>query len=255
MFSLAAAGGFAFLGPMTRMARLLGPTLAILGALAVLLPVQAATVGDTYAQVVAEKGEPAGKVEAGDVTILRYPDCTIKLKDQVVISVKAARAATSAAPAAQAPSPVPKTPQERIAALRLEERRAVHRVVEIVNQPLEQYPITRDMTVGQWGDIWFHPGAETPDFDNVDVTKFEDDKNYVGKPFEYATSNMNHGIAFRLSDMGFNSKTKMFYTDRTIPKKRLTFEEMQEINRLYRIIGRCNSELQSLGVNPVIEIE
>jgi hypothetical protein len=37
--------------------------------------------------------------------------------------------------------------------------------------------------------------------------------------------------------------TKYFYTDRSVPKKRLTEAEMLEINRLYRIIGHDEEQL------------
>ena len=37
--------------------------------------------------------------------------------------------------------------------------------------------------------------------------------------------------------------TKYFYTDRSVPKKKLTEEEMLEINRLYRIIGQDQDRL------------
>ena len=40
--------------------------------------------------------------------------------------------------------------------------------------------------------------------------------------------------------------TKYFYTDRSVPKKKLTETEMLEINRLYRIIGRCEQQLVQL---------
>jgi hypothetical protein len=40
--------------------------------------------------------------------------------------------------------------------------------------------------------------------------------------------------------------TKYFITDRSVPKKKLTEAEMLEINRLYRIIGHCNQQLDEL---------
>ena len=43
-----------------------------------------AVVGETYDQVIAEKGKPTSFVEAGSMQILSYPDATIKLKDNVV---------------------------------------------------------------------------------------------------------------------------------------------------------------------------
>jgi hypothetical protein len=42
---------------------------------------------------------------------------------------------------------------------------------------------------------------------------------------------------FRGRDLEFNAMTKHFYTDRSVPKKRLTEEQMVEINRLYRVIA------------------
>ena len=43
--------------------------------------------------------------------------------------------------------------------------------------------------------------------------------------------------------------TKIFYNDFTVPKKKLTETEMLEINRLCRIIGSCNLQLDELK-NP-----
>jgi protein disulfide-isomerase len=66
-------------------------------------------VGDTYDQVIAEKGKPASHIEGGSVQILSYPDATIKLRDNVVVSIKAPEADPPAgsAPAAPPPSPGP----------------------------------------------------------------------------------------------------------------------------------------------------
>jgi protein disulfide-isomerase len=52
----------------------------------------AATVGETYDQVLAEKGKPASHLEAGAVQILTYPDAVIKFRDKVVVSIKAPEA-------------------------------------------------------------------------------------------------------------------------------------------------------------------
>lgn len=46
-------------------------------------------VGDSYDQVIAEKGAPSGKMQAGPTLILRYADQTIKLKDGRVVAVEA----------------------------------------------------------------------------------------------------------------------------------------------------------------------
>jgi hypothetical protein len=40
--------------------------------------------------------------------------------------------------------------------------------------------------------------------------------------------------------------TKYFYTDRSLPKKRLGAAEMTEINRLYRIIGAREQDIARL---------
>jgi hypothetical protein len=54
---------------------------------------------------------------------------------------------------------------------------------------------------------------------------------------------LNPGVCFLGNELEFNAMTKFFYTDRTLPKKKLTEAEMLEINRLYRIIGTCEQKL------------
>jgi hypothetical protein len=54
-------------------------------------------------------------------------------------------------------------------------------------------------------------------------------------------------------DLEFNSMTKYFYLDRTLPKKKLTEAEMLEINKLYRVIGQCVVELNMLGYNAPVQ--
>jgi len=72
----------------------------------------AVTIGDTYDQVVSEKGAPAGIVGAGSVRILTYRDAIIKVKGDFVISVRAPDKSptivVNPAPAAVAkPAPAP----------------------------------------------------------------------------------------------------------------------------------------------------
>ncbi len=55
--------------------------------------------------------------------------------------------------------------------------------------------------------------------------------------------------------MEFNSQTKYFYADYTLPKKKLTEAEMVEINRLYRIIGQCEKKLNANNPKPKSELE
>lgn len=67
-------------------------------------------IGDAYQQVIAEKGAPAGKMEAGETMILRYVDQTIRLKAGKVVAIEAVK--PSEAPAAHvAPSVLAATPK------------------------------------------------------------------------------------------------------------------------------------------------
>src|SRR6185312_13200587 len=59
------------------------------------------------------------------------------------------------------------------------------------------------------------------------------------------------GVMFRGRDLEFNAMTKLFYTNRMLPKKRLTETEMLEINSLYRVIGRCRDKIFQFQ-NPAI---
>jgi len=99
------------------------------------------------------------------------------------------------------------------------------------------------MNVSTYHPGWFHDGASKPNFNTVDVRKTQD---LQYSKHEYVTSDLNPGIVFRGSDVEFNGMLKYFYANRHLPKKRLTEEEMLEINRLYRIIGRCEGELAKL---------
>ncbi len=116
---------------------------------------------------------------------------------------------------------------------------AIARVKEIVNQPVATMPLSSvSGDIGTY-DYWFHDGAIKPDFNTVDVRKTQDTANYSKS--DYITSKLNPGVAFPGKGVEFNSMTKYFYTDRSLPKKKLTEAEMLEINRLYRIIGQCEA--------------
>jgi hypothetical protein len=126
------------------------------------------------------------------------------------------------------------------AAVKTELNNAVLRVEQIVNQPVTQLNHTPEMSVSTYSPGWFHPGAERPDFKTVDIRATQD-LNYAKN--QYVTSDLNPGVAFPGKELEFNSKTKYFYTDRSLPKKKLTEAEMLEINRLYRVIARDEDEL------------
>jgi hypothetical protein len=222
-----------------------------------------AKVGDTYESVIAEKGAPKSQIQTGTVRLLGYPDVSIKLKNDVVVSISAvaspptstrsppSKVSNQQAPLAGGSGPV--TASGSVDAIKAQLRDAVDHVNQIVNQPVPYVPRTRDNwnQCAWFADVWFHPGAETPDFNNVDIRKTQETKNYENYP--YASSSFTPDRAFIGNDIEFNSMTKIFYQDRTIPKKKLTEDEMVEINRLYRIIGRCCTELTVMGITPELQ--
>lgn len=127
-----------------------------------------------------------------------------------------------------------------IADVKLELADAIARVREIVNQPVESQPRTPHMKVVTYSPGWFRPGAEKPDFNRVDVRntqKFPYDGN------EYVTSDQNPKVVYIGPELEFNPMTKFFYTNWSVPKKKLNESEMLEINRLYRIIGQDEDKL------------
>jgi hypothetical protein len=139
----------------------------------------------------------------------------------------------------------------RIAVLELEESNAVAQVEKIINQPVLAYKRQRGMRVSEYKNGWFHPGASIPNFSKVDVRTTQEtpyDK------FQYITSDQNPGLAFVGNQLEFNANTKYFYKNRSLPKKKLTEPEMLEINRLYRIIGRCRTEILNLKEPQSVEI-
>ncbi|HTB83590.1 MAG TPA: hypothetical protein VK742_08050 [Candidatus Sulfotelmatobacter sp.] len=125
--------------------------------------------------------------------------------------------------------------------VKLELNDALNRVREIVNQPVHRFKQTPDMVVSVYNQGWFHPGSTRPDFNTVDIRKTQE-LNYATQA-PYVTSDITPGVVFLGSELEFNPMTKCFYTDRTVPKKKLTEAEMLEINRLYRIIGNDEAKL------------
>jgi thioredoxin-related protein len=53
----------------------------------------AASVGDSYDQVIAEKGKPTGQITAGNARVLNYADVSIRLRDDVVVEIRSIEAA------------------------------------------------------------------------------------------------------------------------------------------------------------------
>ncbi len=122
---------------------------------------------------------------------------------------------------------------------------ARQRVIEIVNQPVRHLPRTDEAS--EFSPGWFHEGAIEPDYRTVDVRKTQEFP-YRG----YVTSDLKPSEMFVGDELEFNAMTKFFYTDRTLPKKRLSEDEMLEINRLYRIIGQgehgARNRLMTIGL-------
>lgn len=136
--------------------------------------------------------------------------------------------------------------EQQIAAEQSKLDAAVAHVKAIVNQPVIPLTRTPDMNVAVFGPGWFHEGAVKPDFANVDIRATQD---LLYSRYPYVASDLNPFEVFIGSDLEFNSATKYFYTDRTVPKKRLTEDEMLEINQLYRAIAQSTRRLERLKGN------
>jgi hypothetical protein len=136
--------------------------------------------------------------------------------------------------------------QAQLSALQTEMNAAIQQVQRIVNQPVNRYARTAGMRFSTYTPGWFHEGAVKPDFNTVDVRNTQET---IYDQHDYITSDLNPGVVFIGRQCEFNARTKYFYLDRSVPKKKLTQAEMVEINRLYRIIGRCEQQLARLQ-NP-----
>ena len=122
---------------------------------------------------------------------------------------------------------------QNIERLNAETTQAQRRVIAIVNQPITH--LHRAGPVEIFSPGWFHPGAIKPDFDSIDVRTTQE---FPYDGYSYVTSDVNPSEMFVGGELEFNSMTKYFYTDLTLPKRRLSDAEMVEINGLYRVIGR-----------------
>jgi hypothetical protein len=123
---------------------------------------------------------------------------------------------------------------------------AIARVKEIVNQPVEGLARKSSMTVATSSPDWFRPGAVKPDFSKVDIRNTQ---QFPYEQFAYVTSDPNPNVVYSGPELEYNPMTKYFYTDRTVPKKKLKESEMLEINRLYRLIGEDQRRLAQLQTN------
>lgn len=131
----------------------------------------------------------------------------------------------------------------QVNALKAELDAAADKAKAIINQPVAAYRRTPGMDVGIYSPGWFHEGATKPNFKNVDVRQSQE---LIYTKHQYVTSDLNPGLVFLGRDLEFNGMTKYFYTNRSLPKKRLTEAQMLEVNRLYRIIGECEQKIRKL---------
>jgi hypothetical protein len=138
------------------------------------------------------------------------------------------------------------TNSDQIAALQLQLTNAWHQVETIINQPVRAYRREPGYDVSVYGPGWFHPGAETPDFNTVDVRQSQQ----LIYTATWVSSDITPTMMFHGSDLEFNAMTKLFYTNRSLPKKKLSEAEMLQINSLYRTIGHCQAEIAHLQ-NPL----
>jgi len=152
-------------------------------------------------------------------------------------------AAPDSTPISDTNSATAGTPAEQIATLQTEITNTFQQVLKIVNQPVKAYVHTAGLHVSVYNEGWFHPGASRPDFNSVDVRKSQE-LIYANQP--YVTSPLNPGLVFMGRDLEFNGNLKYFYTDRSLPKHKLTEAQMIEINRLYRIIGHDETQIRRL---------
>jgi hypothetical protein len=136
--------------------------------------------------------------------------------------------------------------QAQIAAVQSEMNTAIQQVQKIVNQPVAGFARTAGIGAANFSPGWFHEGATKPDFNTVDVRAT---RECIYDKYDYVTSDLNPRVMFVGRQLEFNAMTKYFYLDRSLPKKKLSEAEMVEINRLYRIIGRCEQQLAQLQ-NP-----
>lgn len=205
----------------------------------------AAQIGQTYHQILEKYGQPWGRIEAGSIRILRYPRQTIKLKDNQVIEVSAIAPSAvrdRAQTTAQGIGSSALAAHLEIAAIRLKRARTEDRIRTLVNQPPPGVPRTVRMRVQTISGAWYPETATAPDYATADV-RTSQQKNYDGRG--YLATGSNPGLAYFGDELEFNPVLNYFYVDRSVPKRKLTSAEMDQINGLFREIADCDKRLKS----------
>lgn len=173
-------------------------------------------------------------------------NATFRGLSQVILIVSFLVIATASRVSAQS---VTNSTEEQIAALQLQLTNAWHQVETIVNQPVPAYRRDAGYDVSVYSPGWFHAGASIPDFNRVDVRQSRE----LIYTAQWVSSDITPTMMFHGKDLEFNAMTKLFYTNRALPKKKLTDAEMLQINELYRTIGHCQTEIAGLQPAPVVE--
>ena len=129
--------------------------------------------------------------------------------------------------------------QQQAKAAQAEFDATTRQVQAIVNQT----PPTALPPQGSTEVYWynFDPGAIKPDFNVADVVT---GREAWSGDFVYMKT--RPGVFYRAADCEFNPQTKFFFTDRNVPKKKLTDAENREIVRLYRILGKDETIINTL---------
>jgi hypothetical protein len=135
-------------------------------------------------------------------------------------------------------------PAERNAAdIQADTDAAMSKVRDIVNQPVDPANPPPGARIGRF-PYWFGGDFAKPDFKTADVRATQ---QFPYAIFDDVSSDLDRSRVFPADQLESNSLTMYFYTDLSVPKKKLTAEEMQEINRLYRIIGTNEDDLSTLN--------
>ena len=150
----------------------------------------------------------------------------IKLKDNIVVAIKATPQEPTLTVAKPAPLFRQSAPEANIVAVKQQLDATVRRIVEIVNQDVPAYKRQSGMRLFE---CYYHDGATRPDFGNVDVRATRETPY---NSYEYILWKGREDVVWSTKDLEFNPMTKYFYVDRSVPKKKLTDSEMEEINRL-----------------------
>jgi hypothetical protein len=168
---------------------------------------------------------------------------SVVLKHGVVSSIRLPDGAVISATSPRKVAPT--TPEGMLAEAKAEMADAIAKVEAIVNQPPDSLPHDLGSVEGTiYKGHWKRGRKIKPDFDHVDV-RLTQEFPYV-EDNAIVTCDTTLGRIFASASLEFNPMLEYFYTSPTLPAKRLMPSEMDEINHLYRIIGKCERRIAEL---------